>query len=212
MNFQFRLPIFLLALCFGVSLLAQDSMLEVETLPRADRITTTEPVPKKSPMNSASMHKGDGYVRVVYSQPMLRGRAMLGDQVAYGKVWRAGANEATEIFTTQALDLGNGKLLSPGAYSLFVIPQEGNWTVVFNEDLGQWGAYSYDEAQDALRVDVPVKKNRDAYEAYTMFFEKGNLVMAWGTTRVELPMTFAAVPKEAKMMDAAKEKMQEADH
>lgn len=192
--------------------MAQDAMMEIETLPRADRITTTEPVPKKSPMNSASMHKGDGYVRVVYSQPMLRGRAMLGDQVAYGKVWRAGANEATELFTTEPLNLGNGKVLGTGAYSVFVIPQTDTWTVIFNKDLGQWGAYSYDESKDALRVDVPVKKNRDAYEAYTIFFEKGNLVMAWGTTRVELPMTFAAVPKEAKMMDAAKHKMQSADH
>jgi len=176
--------------------MAQDAMMEAETLPRADRITTTEPVPKKSPMNSASMRTDAGYVRVVYSQPMLRGRQMLGDQVPFGKVWRAGANEATEIFTTAALDF-KGKVLPAGGYSVFVIPNADAWTVVFSKDLGQWGAYSYDEANDALRVDVPVAKNRDAYEAYTMFFEKGNLVMTWGTTRVDLPISFAALaPKE----------------
>jgi len=183
--------------------MAQDALIDAETQPRADRITTTEPVPKKSPMNSASIRTKDGYVRVVYSQPMLRGRQMLGDQVSYGKVWRAGANEATELFTTKALRF-EGEVLAPGAYSVFVIPEADKWTVVFNKDLGQWGAYSYDKSQDALRVDVPVKKNRDAYEAYTMFFEKGNLVMTWGTTRVELPIAFAATKSmiKADQMDA----------
>ncbi len=192
--------------------MAQDALMEAETLPRADRITTTEPVAKKSPMNSASMRTDAGYVRVVYSQPMLRGRAMLGDQVSYGKVWRAGANEATEIFTTSALDLGNGQLLPAGAYSLFVIPKADGWTIIFNKDLGQWGAYSYDESQDALRIDVPVKKNRDAYEAYTMFFEKGKLVMTWGTTRVELPMAFVAPPKKVKIKEAIEQRPNESDN
>ncbi|MFK8057064.1 MAG: DUF2911 domain-containing protein [Saprospiraceae bacterium] len=203
MKFQNRLTVLLLALCFGVSLMAQDAMMDAETQPRADRITTTEPVPKKSPMNSASVRTDAGYARVVYSQPMLRGRQMLGDQVSYGKVWRAGANEATELFTTAPLEF-EGQKLPAGAYSVFIIPQADKWTIVFNKDLGQWGAYSYDKSHDALRVDVPVKKNRDAYEAYTMFFEKGNLVMTWGTTRVEMPVVFSAAKAPMKLMKAVK--------
>jgi len=211
MKIQIRLTVFFLALCFGASLMAQDALMEAETLPRADRITTTEPVPKKSPMNSASMRTGEGYVRVVYSQPMLRGRQMLGDQVPYGKVWRAGANEATELFTTEPLKFTE-QILPQGGYSVFVIPNKDTWTIVFNKDLGQWGAYSYDATHDALRVDVPVTKNRDAYEAYTMFFEKGNLVMAWGTTRVEVPIAFAKPLAPKERVQAVDKEATDVDH
>lgn len=211
MKTQTRLSLFLLALCFGVSLMAQDALMEAETLPRADRITTTEPVPKKSPMNSASIRTDEGYVRVVYSQPMLRGRQMLGDQVPFGKVWRAGANEATELFTTTALRF-NDQVLPAGGYSVFVVPNKDSWTIIFNKDLGQWGAYSYDATQDALRVEAPVSKNRDAYEAYTMFFEKGNLVMTWGTTRAELPIAFATPLAPKERVEAADKQATDVDN
>ena len=171
--------------CFGASLVAQD----VQTLPRPDRITTTAPVPKKSPMNSASLLTDDGYARVVYSQPMLRGRQMLGDQVPYGKVWRLGANEATEIFTTAQMTVG-GQALPAGVYAIYAIPSADNWTLIFSNQLGQWGAYSYDQSQDALRVTVPVTKNDNPYEAFTTFFEDGKMVMAWGESRVEVPVSF----------------------
>ena len=190
---------------FGVSpLLAQDA--EAQTLPRADRITTTAPVPKKSPMNSASLLTDGGYARVVYSQPMLRGRAMLGEQVPFGKVWRLGANEATELFTTAPMTVA-GKPLPAGAYSLFAVPTDGTWTLIFNRGLGQWGAYGYDEAQDALRVDVPVERADKPYEALTMFFDDGQLVMAWADARVRVPVSFgaagapAAVPANDVMDD-----------
>ena len=170
---------------FGGSLLAQDA----EILPRADRITTAAPVPKKSPMASASIRTDGGYARVVYSQPMLRGREMIGRQVGYGKVWRAGANEATEIFTTADLLVGD-KVLPAGAYSVFVVPEPEAWTLIFNRDLGQWGAYGYDDARDALRVEAPAQRADDAFEAFTIFFDRGDLNLAWGTTRVSVPVRF----------------------
>ncbi len=172
---------------FGASLHAQDAKMQ----PRADKITSTAPVAKKSPMNSASMSTADGYARIVYSQPMLRGRDMFGDQVAYGKVWRLGANETTELFLTADAMIG-GKLLPAGAYSMFAIPSEGTWTLVFNRALGDWGAYSYSEAEDVLRVDAPVKKTDESFEAFTVWFDAGNMIMAWGTTRVMVPIEFKA--------------------
>ena len=176
---------------FGVSLLAQEA---ASVLPRPDRITTAAPVPKKSPMNAASMRAGEGYVRVVYSQPMLRGRQMLGDQVPYGQLWRLGANEATELFATRDLTVGD-RVLPAGAYSVFAIPEAEAWTLVFNRDLGQWGAYSYRQERDALRVRVPVEQIDNPYEAFTIFFADGELVMAWGTTRAAVPVRFVA-PEE----------------
>lgn len=190
--------IFCLVLGFGESLLAQDAV----TLPRPDRITTAAPVPKKSPMNSASMLTSDGYVRVVYSQPMLRGRTMLGDQVPFGKVWRVGANESTELFTTSEMKVAD-KMLPAGAYSIYAIPEADSWTVIFNSDLGQWGAYSYKEEADVLRVTAPVLKDDNSYEAFTMFFENGDMVMAWGTSIVKVPVSFVG----GKLPRTIKEKM-----
>ena len=177
----------LLVIGFGVSLQAQT---DIVIQPRADRITTAAPVAKKSPMNSASISTPDGYARIVYSQPMLRGRAMLGDQVPFGKVWRLGANEATELFTTADISMGD-QTLPAGAYSVFAIPEADKWTLIFSKQLGQWGAYNYDEGMDALRVEVPTTQTDNAYEAFTTFFEDGKLIMAWGTTRVEAPIAFA---------------------
>ena len=172
----------------------------VATLPQADRISTSEPVAKKSPMNSASLRTDDGYARIVYSQPMLRGRQMLGAEVAYGELWRLGANEATEIFLTEEMEIGpDDAELDAGAYSVFAIPGEQTWTLVFNSKLGEWGAYGYDETMDVLRVEVPVMAGDESYEAFTIFFEPApegeadaddKLVMAWGPYRAETEVAF----------------------
>ena len=172
----------------------------VATQPRADRISTSEPVAKKSPMNSASLRTDDGYARIVYSQPMLRGRTMLGEEVAFGELWRLGANEATEIFLTEQLEIGpEDAELDAGAYSVFAIPGEQAWTLVFSSQLGEWGAYGYDESKDVLRVEVPVTAGDQSYEAFTIFFEPApegeadaddKLVMAWGPYRAEAEVEF----------------------
>ncbi len=164
---------------------AQDIVIQ----PRPDRITTTAPVAKKSPMNSASLATPKGYARIVYSQPMLRGREMFGDQVPFGKVWRLGANETTELFLTAEAQMG-GKTLPAGAYSVFAIPEADKWTLIFNRDLGQWGAYNYDAGKDVLRVDVPVSRGEETFEAFTAYFDEGTLNLAWGTTRVVVPVVF----------------------
>lgn len=171
--------------CFGASLHAQD----VKTQPRADKITTTAPVAKKSPMNSASILTPGGYARVVYSQPMLRGRDMIGDRNAYGKIWRLGANEATEIFLTADAMIG-GQPLPAGGYSMFAIPNEESWTLIFSSDLGEWGAYNYTEANDVLRVEVPVTTSDESYEAFTIWFDDAHMNMAWGTAHAMVPIKF----------------------
>jgi hypothetical protein len=67
--------------------------------------------------------------------------------VPYGKVWRTGANEATEIKFYQDVDLG-GKKVKAGSYSLFTIPGEKEWVGDLNTDLDYWGAYKYNEKND----------------------------------------------------------------
>ena len=178
---------FFMLTVFGASLMAQS---EVQTLPRADRITTTSPVERKSPMNSASMRQGSNYARVVYSQPVKRGRQLFGELVPFDKVWRLGANEATELFTNVDLKVGD-QTLPAGLYSVYAIPTEGSWTIIINEALGEWGAYQYDEELDVLRLEVPTTTLDEPFEALTMYFDGGELVMAWGDTSVRLPTSFA---------------------
>lgn len=145
--------------------------------------------PRPSPMAVARMQKDDTYIKVMYNQPHLRNRKMLGDQIPYGQVWRLGANEATEITLTQDVKLG-GEEVEAGTYSMFAIPGEKNWTIILNSDLGLWGAYEYDESKDVVRFEVPVKKSREKYEPFTIKFnEMGNaMMMMWDDKMVEVPV------------------------
>ncbi len=78
---------------------------------------------------------------------------MLGEKEPYGKVWRSGANEATTITFDKDVMI-EGQPLKAGTYALFTIPNATEWTVIFNKTAEQWGAFKYEEAQDALRVKV----------------------------------------------------------
>jgi hypothetical protein len=111
-----------------------------------------------SPLDSVSGKVGKANVSIKYSSPSVKGRKVWGSLVPYDQIWRAGANEATVFNTDQDLTIG-GKTLPAGSYSFFVIPSEkGDWTVIFNKTSNQWGAYKYDEKQDALRTKVKVRK------------------------------------------------------
>jgi hypothetical protein len=138
------------------------------------------------------------YVKITYSSPRRRdpktekNREIFGKLVPYGQVWRLGANEATELTTTGDLELA-GKRLPAGSYSLYAIPQADKWTLIVNRDLGKWGAYEYKQATDVLRVDVPVKKSADTYEAFTITLDEkaGTLNFAWENTQVSVPVKAA---------------------
>ena len=146
--------------------------------------------PRPSPMAVALAKKGDTYVKIVYSQPHKRGREIFGSElVPYGKVWRLGANEATEITLTNDIKIG-GKSLEAGTYSMYAIPQKDEWTIIFSGMLGEWGAYNYEESQDVLRVEAPVQTSETAYEPFTMKFNEAGteLTMAWDKAKVTLPV------------------------
>lgn len=92
-------------------------------------------------------------VTVSYSRPGVKGRKIWNGLVPYNRVWRAGANEATKItFSTDVMV--EGKKLKAGSYGFFVIPNEKEWTVIFNKVADQWGAFTYNESEDALRFKV----------------------------------------------------------
>jgi hypothetical protein len=111
-----------------------------------------------SPKAETKQTVGFTDVVIEYSRPAVRERKIWGGLVPYSKVWRAGANEATKfIFTDDVLI--EGKKLSKGSYSFFAIPGEKEWTLIFNKVSDQWGAFEYNEAEDALRIKVKPEKN-----------------------------------------------------
>lgn len=130
--------------------------------------------------------------RVIYSRPQKEGRTIFGGLVEYGKVWRLGANEATEIELYRDVKIKDKKL-SKGRYTLYAVPTENQWTIIFNKDTDTWGAFKYDEKKDVLRVDVPTQKNNPAADAFTITFNKSangtDMVIAWDETMVSLPIT-----------------------
>ncbi|WP_161889858.1 DUF2911 domain-containing protein [Pontibacter russatus] len=139
---------------------------------------------KPSPPAEATGKIGDATVTVNYSSPAVKGREIWGGLVPYGKVWRAGANEAT-TFTVDKDVMVEGKALPAGTYSFYTIPGEDEWTVIFNKTAKQWGT-QYDEKQDALRVTAKPTSSSSMNERLAYEVTDGGLVLRW--EKLELPI------------------------
>lgn len=154
---------------------------------------------RKSPIAIAqTTHEpSDTYLKIVYGQPYKNGREIFGELVPYDEVWRTGANEATELTTTKEITFA-GEPLDAGTYALFTIPKEdGEWTIILNEELGQWGAFDYNATSDVFRVDVPVESTEKVTEAFTIRLtdveeDSSHIIMEWDQTRVTIPVTFSS--------------------
>jgi hypothetical protein len=131
--------------------------------------------------------------RIVYSRPNKNGRTVYGELVEYGKVWRLGANEATEIELFKDAKIANTKL-KKGRYSMYAIPLKDKWTIIINKDTDTWGAFQYDEKKDVVRVDVKPETLVSPAEAFTMYFDKVDnmvkLVIAWDNVQTAVPFSF----------------------
>jgi hypothetical protein len=153
----------------------------------------------KSPTDVAYLRESDRksapVIKVVYGRPQKKGRTMLGDKEAYGKVWRTGANESTEIKLYRDVTFGDKKI-PVGTYTLYSIPGKDEWTIIFNSKLDTWGAFEYDETKDVARIKVPAGKTDAEVEAFTIAFDGGNgtgagtMVFAWENTSVKVPVKF----------------------
>jgi len=148
------------------------------------------------PLNAAKVKKDDPslpIIKVLYSRPSKKGREVFGVLEQFDKIWRLGANESTEITFNKAVTIGNEKLKA-GSYSLFAIPSATKWTIIVNKQTDRWGAFSYDETKDVARIDVPVVKLEKPIETFSITFVDqyggANMIMAWDTTQVTLPILF----------------------
>jgi hypothetical protein len=130
-------------------------------------------------------------IKVTYSRPAKKGREIFGKLEPFGQVYRLGANESTEIKFFKPVVIG-GKSIPAGSYGLFAIPNQANWTLIISKDTDHWGAYTYDESKDVVRVQVPVKTLETPVENLSMAFtpEANGAVLniGWDKTAVALPI------------------------
>lgn len=156
---------------------------------------------RPSPMAALGFRLGDARVKLCYGRPAARGRTMLGGKhVPFGRLWRTGANEPTTIIATTALEIA-GIRVPAGRASLYTVPGPESWEVILNRSTSQWGIESeYGEAVRAAEIGrtiVPSVHDSAHVERLRLEFERasaeaGDLLIAWESTRVRIPIQRAA--------------------
>ncbi len=152
---------------------------------------------KASPEETVNLSDGDLNVSVFYNRPYKKGRIIFGELVPFNKPWRTGANEAT-VFESNKTLIFKGKELKAGKYSLFTIPGEQVWTIIFNTEYGQWGIKFNGEvnrnpAKDVVVIEVPSVLQEKEFEQFTISLEKADeekeMILMWDKTLVSVPFS-----------------------
>ena len=155
------------------------------TVPLVAQIETPQP----SQAATVTQTIGTTTITIDYHRPGVKGRQIWGGLVPYGAPWRMGANEATTLTVSDAVKV-EGKELPAGKYSFFAIPGKESWTLILNKDPEQWGAYGYDQAKDALRVEVkPVEAPHAEWMRFTIdpaSPTSANVTMNWEKVAVAM--------------------------
>ena len=174
------------------------SLLAVATLASAQMNMAEDKSKRPSPPASAACKFSDGKtIKIDYSSPRAKGRKIFGDAsekalVAYGEIWRTGANEATTFVTDSNLKAG-GKDIPAGNYTIFTVPKAGAWTLVVSKKTGEWGTDYPGEKEDLVRVPMSVSKTAAPVENFTIAFDqagsKCTLHMEWESARASVDIT-----------------------
>ncbi|MDX5584965.1 MAG: DUF2911 domain-containing protein [Aureibaculum sp.] len=131
-------------------------------------------------------------VKVLYGRPQKNGKEVFGKIVPFNKIWRTGANEATEIKFYKDVLFGD-TLVAAGTYVLLTIPGKDEWEVILNSNLDVIGAFQYNPAFDVAKIKVP-SCNAETLESFSIGFKnKGEnlqMVLGWDNTRVKIPLHF----------------------
>jgi hypothetical protein len=151
----------------------------------AATLTFAQDAAKPSPPAKAEGKIGGNAITINYSQPAVKGRKIWGDLVPFDQVWRTGANNATTITVSKDLKIGD-KTLPAGRYGLFTIPTATTWTIIFNKEADQWGAYDYKEKKDALRVTTKSAKSDVFNERLTFAVKEKSINLMWENLVVTL--------------------------
>ncbi len=149
-----------------------------------------------SPKDTVKFELNDLKLKVFYNRPYKKGREIFGALVPFNQVWRTGANEATTFETNKPLEVA-GMPLAAGKYTLWTVPKDSVWTVIFNSKQYSWGVDSemrpmWDPNYDVLNVDIPIEKLDHIVEQFTIAFDNSTdklfLTMAWDDVKVSVPL------------------------
>ena len=163
--------------------------------------------PAASPSGSFKQRVGLTEIEVNYSRPGVKGRQVFGGLLPLGEVWRTGANTATKITFSRPVKLG-GQPVAAGAYALYSIPGATEWTIILNKVTGEWGAYTYNAANDALRVTAKPLLPPQTVETFTIEVndirtESATLNLVWDKTRVPVKIEVDVVGPVLTQIEAA---------
>jgi len=154
---------------------------------QAGPMFANRPLGQLSPRDTARGTVGGAEVWIDYSRPSRRGRDIFGALEPWNKVWRTGANAATQLSTPVDLVIG-GATVPAGKYTLWTLPSPTGWKLIINKQTGQWGTM-YDPQQDLVRVDAKVETLAAPLEQFTIVFDPGAITFAWDKTRYAVPVS-----------------------
>ena len=149
-----------------------------------------------SPKDTVKFELNDLKLKVFYNRPSKKNREIFGALVPYDQVWRTGANEATTFENNKNLDI-NGMTLPAGKYTLWTVPKDSVWTVIFNSKEYSWGVNAemkpmWDPNYDVINAEVPIEKLNNTVEQFTIAFDNSTdnlfLTMAWDYTKISVPL------------------------
>jgi len=151
-----------------------------------------DPQKRPSPLVISKSKIDDVKINLSYSSPSVRERKIFGTGedylVPYGELWRTGANKATAIHVEKDI-LIDYLQLDSGTYSIFTIPNQTEWTVIFNKNWEQWGSYDYTQTEDVLRLQVNTSTMGTKQEKMSLDVEDDSLKFKWDDKRWALPLT-----------------------
>lgn len=159
-------------------------------------------LPALSPTAKITQQFSVSEIEIEYSRPSARGRKVFGALVPYGEVWRTGANASTKLTIGEDFNIG-GTNVKAGKYSFYTIPGAGEWTVILNSDLGNWGAMGYSTDKDVARFTVKPAVINNKIETFTIevadiAFNSCNIVLKWENTKVTIPVKVDNADRIAK--------------
>lgn len=170
-----------------------DSQPDIKSI--ADRFEATEAAAggfkQLSPRDTVRSTIGNDSITVDYSRPLARGRALLGNVVPYERVWRTGANAATQFTTSAAIKLADIQLAA-GTYTLWTVPHQNGVDLVVNGQSGQWGT-EYNHARDVGVAPMQSTKLSTPVDQFTISVvangdRRGTLTMEWGDFHWSAPI------------------------
>lgn len=191
-----KLSTYVCATAFGITISAAAAVAQIKT-------------PAASPSQVIKQNFALSSVEVAYSRPAIKGRTIFGDLVPYGKVWRTGANNATKITLGEDLSF-EGHKVPAGEYALYTVPNKGQWEVVLNKGIKNWGDNGYKKEDDVARFTVKAEEMPFKVESFMITFDDvqaSSMTMMIIWDNVAVPVQITAPEMDGKIMAQIDEAM-----